>query len=674
MFIAFLLSSFILAIYSLGVSKAVFGGDSGDIILSYFFAGVPHPPGYPLNTILGWLITRFEFGSTFAFRANYVSAIYEAITIGFLCLVISRLTKSKLIAISSSLFLAFVPLFWLYGHMAEVFQLASLLAVVSVFFLFEWLTSVELKKPNIKMFYFSLLFFGLDVFHHHTVLLLSPAYLYILLKTRRQIFLKKKRVVMGILAFFAGFLPYIFIPFAAFRHTPVNWDSPTNLKNFFQLITRGDYGTFTAARDLIGFTPEARFIQIYWYFKVFIADFTYIGLALIVLGLIYLFLRKRRYFIFLTLAVFMTGPFFLFYASFPLVDVFLQGVSERFLLLSYLFLTIILGFGFLVIRDFAIWFFGKWISFKKELISLTVGLSFLIIPFNLAIINWPKADLSNYQLGDVLARDFLSSADPPGIILLTGDTNAFNAQYTYYVENFNRDSKVFLLARLTRPSYRLEVMKLNEDLKFPESFKSDEIFTLDEFFPEFLELNYDKYPFYAMQSLVLPDGYVLVNEGMLLRIYKKQDKPSVDEQADRIIKNLERNKFTKETGMSQYQQFFGEDILSIYVHAYIENGMSLLRLEKRDEARKLFNLALDFEKNNRRALYGLALSYALDKDCQKSSDLFLKMTQQDEKDWEAWTGLENVYKFCFGDERKASEISEKSKQLQQINNKDLDKL
>ena len=53
--------------------------DSGMFIMSCFFAGISHPPGYALHTMLGKLFTLIPAGSI-AFRVNLLSAFFGALT------------------------------------------------------------------------------------------------------------------------------------------------------------------------------------------------------------------------------------------------------------------------------------------------------------------------------------------------------------------------------------------------------------------------------------------------------------------------------------------------------------------------------------------------------------------------------------------------------------------
>src|SRR3989344_5133315 len=117
-FVLIFLFTFIL--YIPGISPSVFGGDSGDIILASWFGGVAHPPGYPLNTMLGYIFTHLPISGSVAYKADILAAFLQAASVGLIFLIVKKLTKNTLIALSASLVLAFNPLFWLYAHTLEV--------------------------------------------------------------------------------------------------------------------------------------------------------------------------------------------------------------------------------------------------------------------------------------------------------------------------------------------------------------------------------------------------------------------------------------------------------------------------------------------------------------------------------------------------------------------------
>src|SRR3989338_4865306 len=176
-------SLFTFVIYFLGISHGVYGGDAGDITLANYFGGVAHPPGYPLNTMIGWIFTHLPFGVSVAYRANLMMAVVQSLVVGVVFLTLYKLTKNIFASLSAVFILAFTPLFWLYAHVAEVFQLNLLLVSISCYFLILWRQSFSKKRGEIKFLYLAFLFWGLAVFNHQTSVLLAPAYFFLFFKT-----------------------------------------------------------------------------------------------------------------------------------------------------------------------------------------------------------------------------------------------------------------------------------------------------------------------------------------------------------------------------------------------------------------------------------------------------------------------------------------------------------
>lgn len=657
--VSFFIFISLLAVYTFGVASSVFGGDSGDIILSYFFAGVPHPPGYPLNTLLGVILTKIIPGATFAYRANFVSAIYSSLTISLIFYLIARLSRNVVIAFAASLVLGFTPLFWLYAHFAEVFQLACVLILISLIFLFEWYAS----RKSFLFLYAAVFSLGLAVFHHNTTVLFVPAYIYFMKKRRRIIFMKTR--VIGLLAaFLAGVLPYLYVIWAAGRHTPINWDDPTTVGNFWRLITRADYGSFSATADLVGVTLGARLKQIVWYFLIIRADFTPFGLILILLGFMYLFFKKRDWFWFFIIAAGFSGPFFLFYASFPLVEPFLQGISERFLLLNYLVLTILLAFGMLFCATLSVRIFNA-LGLRRRIFILFFSGLFLLFPLVLGLLNSPKADLSKFAAGRTLGADVLVSARPPGIIFLQGDTVTFASQYSYYVEKFGNDSKILMTGRLIYPSYRQQVMSQYPSLSFDDNFKSKKIIGLADAVLSLIDKNSEKFPIYVVEALPVGDNRVWVQEGALLRLYRKDSIPTGVDIEKTVQSKINDFSFRTSIFENQYTSFFTDHFKNIYARFFTRNGFELSGRKRDQAAVTYFKKALEFESDYLDARYGLGVSYLALGDCQKAEQNLKQVTVLDSTYIQAWSALSKVYGDCLGNKAKGEEFSKKAQDLQE---------
>src|ERR1044071_4391102 len=63
--------------------------DSGELATASFYAGIPHPPGYPFWTVYTYLWTLFPFGSV-AWRVELGESFAAAMACGLVGLMVSR--------------------------------------------------------------------------------------------------------------------------------------------------------------------------------------------------------------------------------------------------------------------------------------------------------------------------------------------------------------------------------------------------------------------------------------------------------------------------------------------------------------------------------------------------------------------------------------------------------
>ena len=76
--------------------------DCGELAVGSMYAGVPHPPGYPVWTIYSWIFTKLLPFSNIAWRVAVSSAFAGALACGLVALMVSR---------GSSMFIESVPEF-----------------------------------------------------------------------------------------------------------------------------------------------------------------------------------------------------------------------------------------------------------------------------------------------------------------------------------------------------------------------------------------------------------------------------------------------------------------------------------------------------------------------------------------------------------------------------------
>ncbi|MCU0305299.1 MAG: DUF2723 domain-containing protein, partial [Thermoanaerobaculales bacterium] len=70
-----------LALYLWSLAPGLTSADGGDFLIAAYHLGVPHPSGYPLWTMLGWIATRLPLADP-AVATNLLSAVCAALAIG----------------------------------------------------------------------------------------------------------------------------------------------------------------------------------------------------------------------------------------------------------------------------------------------------------------------------------------------------------------------------------------------------------------------------------------------------------------------------------------------------------------------------------------------------------------------------------------------------------------
>ncbi|MDX2226895.1 MAG: DUF2723 domain-containing protein, partial [Verrucomicrobiae bacterium] len=179
-----------LAVYVFTLAPGVVLRDSGELVTAAYHLGVPHPPGYPLHTILGKVFTWFPIGNV-AWRVNLSNAVCGALAVGvfsFVSCLSGRLILSKYLAelegarreimnraigfcsITAGLVLAFSHVMWSQSVVTEKYALNSLLFTLILLFLFLWVQN----PPRLLWMVAAVYFFGLGFSAHQTTLFFYP--------------------------------------------------------------------------------------------------------------------------------------------------------------------------------------------------------------------------------------------------------------------------------------------------------------------------------------------------------------------------------------------------------------------------------------------------------------------------------------------------------------------
>ncbi|HAB17319.1 MAG TPA: DUF2723 domain-containing protein [Verrucomicrobiota bacterium] len=160
--------------------------DSGELAVGSMYAGVPHPPGYPLWTLYSWAFTKLLPFSNMAWRVAVSSAVAAALASGLIGMLVSRGSslivegieqfkdierrwENPLCLVSglvAGLLLGFNGFIWSQAVIVEVYTLAVLTLAGVLVCLFRWTYAPHQRR----YLYFAFFLFGLCFCNHQTLI------------------------------------------------------------------------------------------------------------------------------------------------------------------------------------------------------------------------------------------------------------------------------------------------------------------------------------------------------------------------------------------------------------------------------------------------------------------------------------------------------------------------
>lgn len=234
---AFIAASAALLVYWVTLAPTVTGEDSGELIAAAYCLGIPHPPGYPLWTLIAHAFTLIDHG-TVAWRVNLVSAVFGAGTVFLLSRLIHAITRSPLASLSAALGFAFSREFWEQSVIAEVYTLNAFLLTGCLLVLWRWR-----QHGCTRCLYAFAVLFGLGLANHYTMHLMAPLFaMYILAIDRAPIRSLPKYGRMILLSGGIAVGLYAYLPLRSAMNPSVDWGNPETLGNFLKVIGRDQYG------------------------------------------------------------------------------------------------------------------------------------------------------------------------------------------------------------------------------------------------------------------------------------------------------------------------------------------------------------------------------------------------------------------------------------------------
>jgi len=416
----------VLILYAASAPRTVTLEDSGIFIMSTDVAGISHPPGYPIHSVLGKLFTLLPLGSV-AFRVHLLSAVFGALSCGALFFIAHFLTASRWGAYAVAFAYGVSREFWAQAIIAEVYSLNAFFFFLTLAFVLRYT-----RTPTARTLEGAALLIGLGMSHHWPLYLLSlPGVLVVLWPRRRE----AARDAWKALPFFAaGLLPYAYVLLRSNTEPSINFYGPLDsLERFFFFVLRSGYADVdtTATADWHDRVLFAVFLV-----KEMVWQFTPLGAALAAVGFAAQWRRWPKNVAWGLALSFAGGSLvllLLLQRDFGFIE---QAVFKVYPLLPYGVMALWLGLG---IKEVERWLTARSIVFA-DAAAIAIGAAVVVA----SVVAHGKG---NWRAGYTWARDYaetvLSAVENNAIIITTADSDIGPIGYLNRVEHRRPDVEIY---------------------------------------------------------------------------------------------------------------------------------------------------------------------------------------------------------------------------------------
>lgn len=486
-----------LVVYLFTLAPGVYGFDSAEFASGAFSLGIVHPPGFPLYMLVGKLFSLLPFGSV-AYRLNFMSAFFAALTIYVLYRVITKITARAWIAWISSAFLAFSIYFWNMSVVAEVYTLHTFFLILEIFVLLIWRENG--KRSLLVLFTF---IFGLSLTNHTTGLLFAPGFALMIASSPKWEWRIDWLWALMICSFLLGLLVYIYIPIRANSDTPLNY-----IKDYYSI----DVSTFSGLLWMVsgkayhffafGYHGSEILQQLLNGFESFWRNFMGVGCLIGIPGIIVSFRKDWK--TGLALSLIFLGNF-IFYTNYRVLD------KDTMFLPAYTIFTVFIAFGL----DFLDHLLHQ-VFKNSDFHILTLyahpifwsGLCMLAL-----VLNWQWADMSK-ALGPETYSNMIMQAVENDATIIASWSPAVVLEYYQIVEGKRTDLRIYNQSRSEVASYYKYWSIGKTENQISLAVSQEELAAIDKIYENsnLYSIDYDP---------VIAGGYEYIPVGTFYRLEKK---------------------------------------------------------------------------------------------------------------------------------------------------------
>jgi len=421
-----------------GLTWAHRGADGGDFLAAAATLGVPHPAGYPTYTLLLRLFMFLPLKEPAA-AGSLLSAIMGAAAAAFcggiIRQVLERLAHSgderrwvPWVAFTGALAFAFTPLIWSQALITEIYTFHLALVAAALWLLLRWRRSGDHGSRGLVWAGWVV---GLGLTNHLTIAFLGPAALPLLMAGRKHLRWRSLLAAGGALCI--GLAPYAYLPWAARRMPPINWENPQNWEGFKRLVLAVRY-----RHNVLESTPAEVWARVASWVDNFPLAYFWPLYLLCAIGFLWLLFRDPAVGV-------ATGVYALLVAGYAAG----YGTSDYWVNLLPVLMVLVLWVAV------GIWLVLRWLGRRRWRYAPAVGtMVALALPAALLISQWEAMDIRYERAASQFVAGALESAAPDALVFTKGDHRTFGMWYACYALDERPDIAPIIPTFLRRAWYR----------------------------------------------------------------------------------------------------------------------------------------------------------------------------------------------------------------------------
>jgi hypothetical protein len=411
-------TAFVLYAVTAAPSVATVFDDSLEFHVVLPTLGITHPSGYPLYTLVGWLVAGLPpFGEP-AGRINLLSAALAAAAVAVLFLVARKFAGSRPAALVAAVIFALSPTWWSQATVAEVYALHGLLVAVFIYGLLRWEEARAARSraaATDAWLRWAALTLGLGMAHHRMIALMLPAALVFIFWTDPALLRQPRRWIAPLLLALAPLLLYLYLPIRGAAVSSLDGTYEPTLRGTVDWVLARGYSIFLTGNP---FNIDRRWTD---YVALVLAELGALTVIAAIFGISRAFAYHRRRAVFLLLA---TLTQIAFAVSYKVQDV------AVFFIPAFMLLCVWAAWGLAAIFDQmaqrgahagrAAHLPPKWMPALLTLWMLPVAVVMLFEPVREAVREWPERNRRDDRQVYELGRDMIGSAEEGGRIIGLG--------------------------------------------------------------------------------------------------------------------------------------------------------------------------------------------------------------------------------------------------------------